>query len=693
MSRALLIALAACGTPTPSDEPPHTDPPASVDSEPPPVEPSARPAPAWVGMRRLAVPELRRTLDDLFEIAIGDGLVFPEETTAWSFDHLSGSQPASDVLIEQLDAAAVASSQAWLAKVRGAEVASAPVWTLGDPYGCAQQDVNDDERFWWVSWVDQPVSWSVMVPSDGVWLLSLDVFHRVALQGGDSLELAIEVDGAQVWSQRMQGPYEPSVLELPLTLTAGRHTVALRLLDGMTVERDAAYTGDTSFCVTAEALAYRDLRLIGPRDTGPTGQPCHPSLDPTCTASTLRTWLTRVWRRPPSAGELDRATALFELALAEQATFDEAVSIVLRALLLSPNFLYRPEFSGGSPTRAEPVDHHSLATRLSYTLWGSTPDDELLACAAAGALHTPEGPCGLDAQLDRLLASPRAAGFVERFVGQWLGIHDLPDRTSPDGAYLPVIGPDMQEETYAVFQEHLDRPDLPANDLLAAPFTWLTPPLAAHYGVPFGGNTGHYRVSWGPGERLGLLGHASILTATSTSERTSPMRRAAWVLERLLCESVGAPPPGIPELDHDAPVEEAFAAHAANPACAGCHDRLDPIGLTLETFDEAGRLRPGHQAEPRTLPSGEVVHGPAELTRWLTQSEGWRQCLVASLATYALGRRVDPSEARRIEDWRSTAGGEAAPWRALVEAVLTSPSFTHRVAAPDVQASDVEVGP
>jgi hypothetical protein len=696
MNRALIaMLLTACtGGGDPVDKPPVAVDPELPDTDAPPAD--LRPAPAWVGMRRLAVAELRRSLDDLVGVDVSADLSFPEEDVAWSFDHLADSSPTSDLLIERLEAAAVVASEAWLDRVRGEVVAEQAAWTLGDPWGCAQQDVWDDERFWWISWVDQPVSWIVEVPADGDWLLSVDLQHRIALQGNDGLDLAIEVDGQERHRTRVLGPTEPTVLEVPLTLGAGTHELALRLADGMTLARDAAYTGDTSFCVTAEALSYGDLRLIGPRDTSLDGLPCHELIDPACREQVMRHQATRVWRRPPTEQELDRLSALVDAVRAEGGPFDEGLAVALRAMLLSPNFLYRPEFTSGPADRAQPLDSHALATRLSYTLWGTTPDQVLLDCAADGSLiAASEGACSLRAQLDRMLDDPRAAAFLERFVGQWLGIHDLPTRTSPDGVHLPTLGPDMVEETYAVFQEFLDDDALAATGFVAAPFTWLTQPLANHYGIGFGASGRAFRLTWSDGPRLGLLGQASVLIATSTAERTAPMRRGAWVLDRLLCDPVGSPPPGIPELGPDAEDDLAGAieAHAANPGCAACHDRLDPIGLTLEQFDASGRVRPDHEGQPRTLPDGTEVADAVALTRWIAASEQHRDCVVTTLATYALGRHVARAEADRLGDWQATAGGAEASWRDLLEAIVTSPSFTHRVAGPGILAPDVEVAP
>jgi hypothetical protein len=318
-------------------------------------------------------------------------------------------------------------------------------------------------------------------------------------------------------------------------------------------------------------------------------------------------------------------------------------------VLVSPNFLFRIEKDEqpNNPKHVHNINEHELATRLSYFLWSSMPDDELFRLASEGKLRQE-----LAAQVKRMLQSPKARALTENFAGQWLQIRNL-STTSPDPKLFPSFDRGglrraMQRET-ELFFEAIVKEDRSIFDLLHADFTFLNERLAQHYGVPGISGRDFQRVKLSDDRRGGILTMASVLTITSNPTRTSPVKRGKWILENILGTPPPPPAPDAGELEAQplkGTLRQRMEQHRANPNCAVCHQRMDPLGFAFENFDAIGAWRDNDAGQPidpsGVLPDGKKFNGPAELKKVLQQKQDlFRRCLAEKMLTYALGRGLE----------------------------------------------------
>jgi mono/diheme cytochrome c family protein len=409
----------------------------------------------------------------------------------------------------------------------------------------------------------------------------------------------------------------------------------------------------------------------------------------------------RAWRRPVDASEVDELMRLYTAATAEGASFEAGVKVALQAVLVSPNFLFRGEFASGpiaatSTALGRPVSEFALASRLSYFLWSSMPDDELLALAGRGELRK-----NLETQVRRMIASPKARALVTNFAGQWLEIRNLkfvaPDsKTFPD--FDETLRTAMQVETETFF-EHIVREDRSVLEFLTADYTYINERLAKHYGLA--GVTGDEfrRVSLAGTPRRGVLTQASVLTITSNPTRTSPVKRGKWVLEDLLGTPPPPPPPNVPDLPNDGkPVagtlRHQMEQHRANPTCASCHARMDPIGFGLENFDAIGAYRTKDGEFPvdaaGKLSTGESFATAAELTGILSDKrrENFIRNLAEKTLIYSLGRGIERSDRPAVDRIMQEVTTGNYRFSALVLAVVKSVPFDQqRIETPVAMAA------
>ena len=397
----------------------------------------------------------------------------------------------------------------------------------------------------------------------------------------------------------------------------------------------------------------------------------------------------RAFRRPVTADEWERLTKVYKAARAEGENYEGGVRLALSAVLVSPHFLYRVEADpAGPPGSVRALNDYELATRLSYFLWSSTPDDELLDVAGKGKLREQ-----LDAQLARMLKSPKSAEFVKNFVGQWLELrnmdsHSVDARTFP--GFDPALRESMRRET-EIFFEKLIADDRPVMDLLTADYTYVNKRLADHYKLQAPGATGEefVKVSLKGTRRSGVLTHGSILTLTAMPARTSPVKRGVFVLEQIL----GTPPPPapadvppLPDKPQDnaaAPLRERLAAHRADPTCATCHMRMDGIGFALENFDAVGLWRDQEGRFPvdsmGELAGGRKINGPEGLRELLVSKKAdFLKCLSEKLMTYALGRGMEHYDRCTLKDVVSATEQGGYRFSAMVGAIVKSDAFQKR---------------
>ena len=445
--------------------------------------------------------------------------------------------------------------------------------------------------------------------------------------------------------------------------------------------------------------------MIGPYDgQAPTDTPsrraiftCYPDGDADerpCAERILASLARRAYRRPVTAADTAPLLAAFEAGRSAGDRFDDGIRWAIEALLVSPKFLFRVEHDSadgapGAPYRITDLD---LASRLSFFLWSSIPDDELVDLAAGGELSD---PAVLDRQVRRMLSDPRSQALVENFAGQWLYLRNLRS-IAPDTNRFPEFDDNLRQalrrETELLFGSQL-RADRGVHDLLRADYTFVNERLARHYGIPNVYGNHFRRVEYSNDRRAGLLGHGSILTVTSYPHRTSPVLRGKWLLENLLGAPPPPPPPDIPELAEDtrgaapATMRERMAQHRASPACATCHAKIDPLGFALENFDAVGRWRAGEEGTAAAidasgaLPDGAPFDGPAAFRDALLR-EPWASefatTVTEKLLTYALGRGLDHRDAPAVRRILRHARADDYRWSSLILGIVESMPFQMR---------------
>ena len=418
-------------------------------------------------------------------------------------------------------------------------------------------------------------------------------------------------------------------------------------------------------------------------------RPAAPAEEEKCAKEILSTLVRRAYRRPVSEADLVRPMAFYRAGRAK-GDFDAGIEKALTGVLVSPKFLFRAELDPVSvtPGGAYQVTDIELASRLSFFLWSSIPDDELLDAAIRGELSRPGG---LERQARRMLADPRSSNLATNFAGQWLHLRKL-ESFSPDNRLFPDFDDNLRQafrKETELFLESILREDRSVLNLLKADYTFLDERLAKHYRIPHVYGTRFRRVSLGKNsKRGGLLRHASILTVTSYATRTSPVIRGTWVLENLFGAPPPSPPPNVPALDNSVsaslPMRERLSAHRDNPACASCHKTIDPVGFALENFDALGRWRDYEDGVAvdvsGSLPGGsEFDNGVDGLEQGLLdRPELFAGTMTEKLLTFALGRGVEFYDAPAIRKILREAEPDGYRFSALVLGIVKSVPFQMR---------------
>jgi hypothetical protein len=413
---------------------------------------------------------------------------------------------------------------------------------------------------------------------------------------------------------------------------------------------------------------------------------CDP-VDASCRNDVFRELASRAWRRPASDEEVARLQTLVDVALGEGEGVDKGLQLAIEGILLSPHFIYRPELDD-NPLSGEPrmLNDYELASRLSYFLWSSMPDEALFDAAAAGAL---QDDAELRAQVDRMLSDPKAQAMVDNFAGQWLRIRSLEDHV-PDYASFPqwddTLRDAMREETNLFFREFLVG-DASMDEFLLSDFAFLNDRLAEHYGLALDLGAELERVTLDASDsRFGLLTLGSLLTVTSTPIRTSPVKRGVWILEQLLCSEPPPPPPGVEGLpDGDmssGSLRDRLELHRADPTCASCHNLMDPLGLGLEHYDAIGQYRTEDDGFPVDA-SGQLIEGQTfanarEMAALIQEDERFDLCVVEKLFTYALGRPVADTEHPFLESIADSFAQSGSELPELIKLMVTSEPFRTR---------------
>lgn len=405
-----------------------------------------------------------------------------------------------------------------------------------------------------------------------------------------------------------------------------------------------------------------------------------------CAETTLRTFLPRAWRRPVTAGEVSDLVALYTAVKADSGTDDEALGRVLQAALVAPQFLFRVEPNASARNAPRTLDSYELASRLSYFLWSSMPDEELFRAASDGSLTD---TANLKQQAHRMLASPKATSLVDGFGGQWLTQRDL-DRVTPNAMLYPAFDDElrsaMHAETAGLFAE-IASGIIPVDQLLTPTFSYLNDRLAAHYGLPPVGSSSAVRTIV-PTQRGGLLTNASILSVLAHPKETAPVLRGKWILSQLLCHEIPPPPPNVPQEPtamQSQSRRERLASHRVMSTCVTCHSLMDPLGLALEQYDAIGAFRTSDNGVPIVtadrLPDGRSFAGAQELERVIAADPDFASCVTDHVFTYGLGRpkrEGNDTDEKLVQAVTASFVGNGKKFPDLLESVVLSYTFRNR---------------
>jgi hypothetical protein len=607
-----------------------------------------KPDPGRVTARRLNRVEYNNTVRDLLGVDFKPASDFPADDSGYGFDNIGDVLSLSPVLMEKYLTAAERIA-------RKAIVADAPPKPTREKIEHFPAKGEESPA--------QNLTARHPFPVEGDYLVRGLVNGR-----HEALLITLWLDGKELKTFPVDTDDEaPRVGEMRLHVPAGEHELKATLLHDDT-RPDAEPDPNEEKVKDKKKKVGRDpfvdrFEIIGPYN--PHARPLTESHKrifvcghapgehrPECARLIVAALARRAYRRPVSDAEIGNLVRFINLAQKNGDSFEQGVRVALEAILVSPHFLFRIENDANpnNPAVSHRIDDYELASRLSYFLWSSMPDQELFRLAGERKLHKPEV---IDAQVRRMLLDPKSVALVDNFAGQWLELRNL-DSFKPDPDRFPNFDEDlrqaMRQETRLFFEAviHEDRSIL---DFIDGKFTFLNERLAKHYGIA--GVTGpeFRRVALTGDERSGILTQASILTVSSYPTRTSPVLRGKWILDNFLNDPPPPPPPGTPNLNESAigatsSMRQQLQQHRANPACASCHTRMDPLGFGLENYDTIGHWRTQDGKFPidstGTLPGDKSFSTPAEMKEILkADRDAFARCLTEKMLTYALGRGVE----------------------------------------------------
>ena len=667
------------------------------------------PNPGWRPFQRLNRAEYQYAIKDLLALDVDVNAFLPPDTISQGFDNVADVQAFSPALMEgylraasRVTSLAVgdAAAEATEARYRVPKTASQLQRVEGAPFG-TRGGMSVVHTF----------------PADGDYVFRMELHGNACgfLFGGpasgEQIEVSIEgVRKAMIDIDPRMADISEGGLVLktpPIRVAAGAQRVTAAFVqrsDGPVNDLFAPI--EHTLADTQIGVAYgittlphlKDLSVVGPqRVTGVSSTAsrrkiftCRPTTaaeERPCASQIVKSLATQAFRRPVADRDVQRLMRFYDEGRTE-GDFEHGVAAAIEATLASPQFLFRieaaePRRTAGKAVRVADLD---LASRLSFFLWDTAPDAELMTVASQGRLSAPGM---LDKQAKRMLADPRSATLATRFATQWLRLNDV-DHILPDAILYPyfdrTLGDSLIRETQLFF-ESIVREDRSVLDLLTADYTYVNERVARHYGIPNVTGTAFRRVEV-PEYRRGLLGHGSMLLLTSVADRTSPVMRGKWIMEVVLGSPPPPPPPDVPALEQtDANVggkilstRERMEEHRKNPACASCHRVIDPLGLALDNFDVTGRWRIKEAGKPvdatGVMYDGAKLDGPATLrAALLSHKDVFLETFTENLMTYALGRRVEYYDMPTIRAIARAAGRNDNRISAFILGIVNSGAF------------------
>ncbi len=669
-------------------------------------------------LHRLNRTEYQNAIRDLLALDVDAAALVPADDQSYGFDNIAGVLKVSPTLLERyMNAARTISRLA----VGASEMAPA-----GETFRIVSDLSQYQHRDGLPFGTRGGMSVEYNFPRDAEYEIELellDLFAGAPIREPHQLELSVDGERITVFHltppdpERDQGAaYNrgPDSLQARVQIGAGPRTVTAAFIKKTGALAESVRQPFDRPHGEGDYLLYQPhlgtMTVSGPFNaTGAGGTPsrsrifvCRPAdaADETpCAREIISTLARRAYRRPVTEADVDGLFTFYREGRMSGG-FEAGIERAVRALLVSPDFLFRvvsdpPDVAPGVPYR---LSDPELASRISFFLWSSIPDDELLDVAVQGGLRDPEV---VERQVRRMLADPRSEALAKHFAGQWLRLRNI-SGALPSDVIFPNFGESLRQDFVReteLFFDSVIREDRSVTELLTADYTFLNERLARHYGVRGVYGSDFRRVTLTDPNRRGLLGQGSILTVTSYPDRTSPVGRGKWVLENVLGTPPPPPPPNVPELEpaEDAgkvlAMRERMEQHRANPVCASCHRLMDPLGLALENFDAIGRWRghmPGGIAIDASgaLPDGTPFDGPADLRKLLVRNpEQFVTVVTEKLLTYALGRGVEYYDAPAVREITRAAAGHDYGLASLIVGVVRSTPFQMRLARTDALAN------
>jgi hypothetical protein len=649
-----------------------------IQSEFEKVDRSAKPDPGHVVARRLNRAEYSNTIRDLLAVDFHAEKDFPTDDSGDGFDNIAEVLSVSPLLMEKYLSAA----ERIATRAVNADPLPKPVQAQ---YGPNQQNI----RRVGVSMIEA----KHRIDFDGDYTIVIGLPGTRGV-GSKPVDIGFWMDGRLLKQQQVETKPSDMVAFSPYSDT----TMKLYLPEGEHAFR-VGFIGDDFTNTLPEKDYYSSKKNKWPNTilfSGPFASTvekasrkklliCDPKTGNACVEQILSNVARKAYRRPVTKSEVASLMKFVAQAKADGEDTEHGVQLALEAILVSPNFLFRVERDAVQQTHK--VTDLELASRLSYFLWSSLPDDELLNVAEAGKLHQPDV---MNAQVKRMMADPRSSALAENFAGQWLEIRNL-DFVKPDPDKFLRWGPDLRDamkmETQLFF-DYILRQNRPMSEFLDSKYTFLNEKLASFYGIPGVTGSDFRKVDLPSDQRGGLLSQAAVLTVSSYPSRTSVVIRGKYVLRNILGEPPAPPPPDVPALDEAAvgtsmSLRQQMEKHRDNAVCASCHSKMDPLGFGLENYDAIGRWRKFDGKFPvdssGTLPSGKSFQTPAEMRAVLIgQLPDFAHCVIEKMLTYSIGRGLQPYDRPAVNEISRKLQAAGYPFQTLIYEVVSSLPFQSR---------------